>query len=147
MSNRKYEYKWKVVKVKGFQEPTTKVQSSQDAYEYAKPKFLELDTFREHFMIIALDRANNTIGNKIISSGGRSGTVVDVMIIAKYLTEMMAHGLIMVHNHPSGNIKPSINDDKITLQVRDAIKLLDCLLLDHLILGDGYYSYADEGKL
>lgn len=148
MSNRKFQYQYKVVKQWETQEPTTQLSTSQDAYSEIKRKFSELDDFREHFLIMGLDRANKVIGTVVLSSGGLHGTVVDVRVMFKHLIEMFACGVIAVHNHPSGNLKPSVGDDKITQQIRDAGKVLDILLLDHLIYSpNGYYSYADSGKL
>lgn len=147
MSKRRYEYLWELKKV-GEKLPTTRIQCSGDSNDYLKNIYSNLTEFQEHFTIVALDRANKTIGHKIISTGGMHGTVVDKVILAKYLVGMMASGFILCHNHPSGNVKPSLSDNKITLEVRDALKLFDIMLLDHIILGgNNYYSYADEGKL
>ena len=148
MSNRKYEYHWKMVKVQEGRVPTTKISSSQSFYNYIKPKFESLDEFREHFIMVALDRSNHTIGYKVVSSGGIHGTVVDVRIIAKYLTEMMASASILVHNHPSGNLKPSAQDDEIMRNIKKALKLMDVLILDSIIVSpDSFYSYADQGRI
>ena len=85
---------------------------------------------------------------KNISSGGVSGTVVDTKIILKHAIEILASGIIAVHNHPSGNLQPSEADRKITRTLKDAAKLLDIHLIDHLIIGDkNYFSFADEGIL
>lgn len=99
--------------------------------------------------ILLLNRANNTIGYAKISQGGVAGTVVDPKIIAKYAVEALASGVIICHNHPSGNLKPSLTDDDLTNRIKQGMKFLDIPLLDHLIINDmgGYYSYADEGRL
>ena len=95
-----------------------------------------------------LNRANKTIGYAKISQGGVSGTVVDVKLIAKYAVESLASGVILAHNHPSGNLTPSHQDIALTRKVKEALTLLDSQLLDHVILSaDGYKSFADEGIL
>jgi len=125
---------------------TTKIQSSQDAFSIIKPHLFRLQV--EEFWVAYLDRSNKVLSLKALSKGGIHGTVVDLRLILKNALDMLASGLILFHNHPSGNLKPSINDDKITKQISDAGKLVDILILDHLIVNDNnYYSYADEGKL
>jgi len=153
MSNRKYSRHYELVAV-GEPYPTTKISSSHIAYDaimrhfsgqYALPKLTE---YQEHFIFIALDRSNKVISMKTISTGGIHGTVVDVRIIAKYLTEMMASACILAHNHPSGNLKPSAQDDQMTSDIKKGLNLLEILVLDHLIFSDkSFYSYADQGRL
>lgn len=103
----------------------------------------------ESFFILLLDNRNTTIGYAKISQGGVTSTVVDVKIIAKYVVETFATGLIVAHNHPAGNNTPSSQDKEITRQIRDAVKLFDCRLLDHLVItkDNGYYSFNEEGLL
>lgn len=123
-----------------------KIQSSQDAFLSIKPHLFRLQV--EEFWVAYLDRSNKIIAVKALSKGGIHGTVVDVRLILKNAIDNLASGLILFHNHPSGNLKPSTNDDKITKQICDAGKLVDILILDHLIVSDNnYYSYADEGRL
>lgn len=122
------------------------ISSSNDAFILIKPRLYKLKV--EEFWVAFLDRANKIISIQVMSKGGLHGTVVDVRVILKMALDFLACGIILFHNHPSGNIKPSINDDKITMQLRDAGKLVDILILDHLIVSDtNYYSYADDGKL
>jgi DNA repair protein RadC len=122
------------------------ISSSNDAFILIKPRLYQLKV--EEFWVAFLDRANKIISVQVMSKGGLHGTVVDVRVILKMALDFLACGIILFHNHPSGNIKPSINDDKITIQLRDAGKLVDILILDHLIVSDSkYYSYADEGRL
>jgi len=148
MSNRKYQYQYKVVKMWETQEPTTQVQSSTNAYKELKKTFSKLDDFREHMVVMGLDRANKVIGTIVLTSGGIHGTVIDVRILYKHMVEMLACGCILAHNHPSGNTNPSVNDDKITRQVLESGQMLDVLLLDHIIYTpNSFYSYADAGKL
>ncbi len=124
----------------------TQIHSSQDAYLLIKAQIFHLKI--EEFWVAYLDRANKLISLKLLSRGGLHGTVVDIRVILKNALDHLASGIILFHNHPSGNLKPSSNDDKITIQMRDAGKLVDILILDHLIVSnDSYYSYADEGRL
>jgi DNA repair protein RadC len=124
----------------------TQIQSSKDAYHLIKPNLFQLNI--EEFWVAYLDRANKIISLKQLSKGGLHGTVVDIRIIFKTAIDLLSSGIILFHNHPSGNLKPSINDDNITNQMRDAGKLVDILILDHLIVSnENYFSYADEGRL
>ena len=102
----------------------------------------------EEFWIVFLSRSNKIIGKECISKGGVAMTVVDVRIIMKSALDRLASGIILVHNHPSGNCNPSGQDDSITRRVNEATKFFDIKLLDHLIItSSGYYSYHANGKL
>ncbi|MCM1518607.1 MAG: DNA repair protein RadC [Pseudoflavonifractor sp.] len=102
----------------------------------------------EEFWIVLLSRANRVIKRRRISVGGTASTVVDVKIIMKEALDSLAAAIAVVHNHPSGNLRPSTDDDRLTMKIRDAAALLDIKLLDHLIIGQGgYYSYHDEGRI
>ena len=95
-----------------------------------------------------LNRANKVIREIQISEGGFSGTVADPKKIFKVALEHNASAIILCHNHPSGNIKPSDADIKLTRKLRSAGEMLDLPVIDHIILGEeNYYSFADEGKL
>jgi DNA repair protein RadC len=123
-----------------------KIQSSKDAFEIFGPLLGDLPY--EEFWVLLLNRSNSIIDRIKISQGGISGTVTDVRIILKQALENMASGIILVHNHPSGNLKPSDSDTTITQKVKDAGKLMDIAVLDHIIISEsGYYSFADAGKL
>jgi DNA repair protein RadC len=89
----------------------------------------------------------NTITGWVkISQGGTAGTVVEVKIIAKYAIDSLSNGVILVHNHPSGNTKPSDSDKDITNKVKNALELFEIKVLDHIIVTEAnYYSFADEG--
>jgi len=122
------------------------ISSSHEAYEVIKPHLFDLNV--EEFWVAFLNRSNKLISLKSISRGGIHGTVVDIRIIFKKALDLMSSSIMLFHNHPSGNLKPSIQDDNITKQVKDAGKLLDILILDHLIVSEkSYYSYSDEGRL
>jgi len=102
----------------------------------------------EEAKIILLNRANEILGVYELSKGGISGTIVDIRIILGVALKCNASAIVLLHNHPSGNLQPSEPDRVITTKLRDACKLLDLLLLDHLIISkNGYYSFADNGTL
>lgn len=123
-----------------------KIGSSSDAYEYISNFYGDDLEIYESFFVLLLNRNNTTIGYAKISQGGISGTVVDSRIIAKYCIDALASAVILSHNHPSGNLRPSSNDLDITKKITNVLALLDCKVLDHLILGgDTYLSLADEG--
>ena len=102
----------------------------------------------ESSIVIYLNRANNSIGWQKISQGGITGTVVDVRMILATALKCGATGIIISHNHPSGNLFPSGVDDKLTKQIKSACEIMEFSLVDHLIItSEGYYSYADQGKI
>lgn len=122
------------------------IRSSRDANDLILPYFVDLT--HEEFFCIFLNRANKVIKVDQISKGGVSGTVTDVRIIFKNAVLLTASGVIVAHNHPSGNLNPSESDMKITQKIREAGNILDVQLLDHLIIHDSdYYSFADNGML
>ena len=125
-----------------------KIQSSRDAVEYARQFYHEDLNIYESSFIMLLNRANNIIGYAKISQGGIAGTVIDVKIVAKYAIDSLASGIILFHNHPSGNLIPSDSDKNITRIVKNTLNIFDCNLVDHCIITDTeYYSFADSGDL
>lgn len=125
-----------------------KVQSSNDASSFARKFYHEDILIYESAFIMLINRANNVIGYAKISQGGICGTQVDVRLIAKYAIDSLSVGVIFVHNHPSGNAKPSIEDKKISERLKEALRLFDIRLLDSIIITeDDYYSMADEGLI
>ena len=123
-----------------------RITCSRDAYEEIKPHLL--DKPHEEFWILLLNRANEVVRPVQISSGGVSGTVADPKLIFKHALEQLASALILVHNHPSGSLTPSQADKELTKKLKDAGRLLDIPVLDHLIFTDRtYLSFADEGLL
>ncbi len=122
------------------------IKSSKDAADYARQFYFEDLQIFESAFIILLNNSNNTIAYAKISQGGVCSTVVEPAIIAKYAVDTLAKGVILVHNHPSGNLEPSNGDKKITEKIRKTLAIFDCNLHDHIILTeDGYTSFADEG--
>ncbi len=106
------------------------------------------DTPHEEFWVLFLNRSNKVIDKHKISQGGIHATVVDTKLILKHAIEKLASGIILCHNHPSGNVKPSKLDIEMTNKISKAAKYIDTKLLDHVIIADkDYFSFADEGLL
>jgi len=123
-----------------------KIGSSRDIYNLMKPKLQDL--LYEQFWIITLSRANQVIESYKISEGGISTTTVDPKKIFKIALEDSASGVILAHNHPSGNLSPSQQDIRLTKRLQEAGYILDIAIIDHLIVGaTGFFSFSDDGKL
>ncbi|WP_026953601.1 JAB domain-containing protein [Algoriphagus vanfongensis] len=134
-------------KVKASQRP--KVDSSRQVFEVFTQVWEEdrLE-FVEDFKVMLLSRANRVIGIVNISSGGTAGTVVDVKLVLTAALKSNSSSMILAHNHPSGNLIPSEPDKRLTARIKEAGRILDIPVLDHLIItAEGYYSFADEGEL
>lgn len=124
----------------------TVIGSSKDAYEILAASITDIP--HEEFWILLLNRQNHLIKKHFVSSGGMSGTVADQRLIFKKALEESASGIILAHNHPSGSCKPSRDDISLTKKLKEAGKIMDIPILDHIIVTDtGYYSFADEGIL
>lgn len=122
------------------------VSSSKDVSELFRP--IIGDLVYEEFWIALLNRSHRIIGHYKISQGGLTSTTADVRLILKKAVDKLASGLILCHNHPSGNLHPSHEDIVLTSQLKQAAKLVDILLLDHIIVGsNGWFSFADEGMM
>ncbi len=120
------------------------IKSSKDIFKIFGQKLGDLPY--EEFWLVILNRANKIIEMKRISAGGVSGTVTDIKIILKAAIEKTASGIIVCHNHPSGNIKPSSADINLTKKLKSACELVDISFLDHIIVSfSDYYSFTDEG--
>ena len=127
-------------------EEKPRVSGSRDCFNIIKTHLQDLQ--HEEFWIILLNRANRMIKKHQISQGGVAGTVADPKIIFKTAISELASGIILAHNHPSGNLSASQADIDLTKKIRDAGKLLEIQVLDHLIVADQkYFSFADEGML
>ena len=130
--------------------PVVNILSSKDASNYVRKFYHEDIAIYESAFILLLDRANNTIGWAKIGQGGICGTVVDIRIVAKYAIDSLASSVIFVHNHPSGAMRPSIYDEKLTTKLNEGLALLDVKLFDSIIIGPKereMYSFHDEGRL
>ncbi len=131
-------------------EKRLKIQRSADAADFAR-RFMYPDgsiEYVELFYIILCDRANQAFAFKKISEGGTAGTVVDPKIIFQIALLCHASHLVLVHQHPSGNKKPSEADISLTRKIVEGGRLLEITILDHLILtADDHFSFSDEGLL
>jgi DNA repair protein RadC len=128
-----------------------KINTSLEAYNFVKSIYNQ-DTLalHEQFVVVYLNNANNIIGYYNHSKGGISGTVVDVRLIVAVGLKCACSAIIISHNHPSGNLNPSIQDRKQTECIMKALKLFHIVLLDHLILvpdTSKYYSFTDNGDI
>ena len=122
------------------------VLHSKDIANFLRAKL----QYKKHevFAVVFLNRANKVKHFEIVSEGGITGTVADPRIILKKALEHDAVNIILCHNHPSGSIKPSRQDEELTQKIKEAAKYLDITVLDHLIVSDeGYFSFADEGLI
>lgn len=123
-----------------------KINSSQSVFEIMQPIIGELK--HEEFWIIFLNNANKILLKAQASKGGITGTVVDVRLVFKRALELSATGIILCHNHPSGNLKPSMSDIQLTKKIKKGGEVLDIKVLDHLIIAEEkYFSFADEALL
>ena len=124
----------------------TQICSSQQAYHYIAPVLEDLK--HEEFWVVCLNKQNKVLQRYQISKGGIDSTIVDAKIIFNTAIKALANSIMLFHNHPSGNLKPSKVDINVTRKIINAGKLLDINILDHIIVGDNdYFSFADEGIL
>lgn len=126
-----------------------KVTCSEDAYKYMLSTYKKgTICYKEYFKVLFLNQANQILGYTLISEGGLTETTADVRLIFQTALLTNSVALILAHNHPSGNLKPSPEDIRLTKQVREASNFMRIKILDHIILSDTeYYSFADEGIL
>jgi DNA repair protein RadC len=132
-------------------EPTSFVQvqikSSSDANRFVRQFFHDDISMYESFFIVMLNTANRTEAYAKISQGGISATVVDKRIVAKLAVDHLCHGVILCHNHPSGNTQPSQADVNLTKELAQALDLFNIKILDHIIITtDSYLSFADDSS-
>jgi DNA repair protein RadC len=125
------------------------ITNAEDCYRVLLSTWnMGLMGFIEEFKILLLNRANRVIGCYEVSSGGICGTIVDARLIFAVAIKACAVSIILAHNHPSGNLTPSEADLKLTRKLIEAGKLLDIIVLDHILLScEGYYSFGDEGMM
>jgi len=134
-------------KIKASQRPL--IKTSKDAADLLQQVWDEnkID-FVEQFKVLLLNRASKVLGIFEVSSGGVTGTVADPKLIFVAALKANATSIVISHNHPSGNLKPSQADEQLTQKIKQAGQLLDIRLLDHIIItSEGYYSFADEGLI
>ena len=124
----------------------TSISSAKDSYNIFSQHLSDLRT--EEFWAIFLNQKNQIVYKAQISKGGISGTLVDVRVLFRIAIEHFATSIIVAHNHPSGSLKPSLEDIQITKNIKNAGEILNVTLLDHLIIGDNsFLSFAEEGLL
>lgn len=122
------------------------IRSSHDTFRLLHPLLCDLP--HEELWVVLINRSCQVIEKVKISQGGTSETSADLRLILKAAISALASSIILCHNHPSGSIRPSREDDQLTERLKSAARLIDINLLDHIVIGDGnYYSYSDEGKL
>ena len=122
------------------------ITSSRDVVSLMSPSMESLDY--EEFWVLMLSRSNRVKSRRCLSQGGTAGTVVDIKLLLKRAVDCLASGIILVHNHPSGNPRPSVEDDRLTQRIKEGASYLDIRVLDHVIIArDRCYSYMDEGRL
>ena len=126
-----------------------KVTNSQILYNLILRQWdLDLIEFQEEVKIVLLNRANIVLGIYEMSRGGTSGTIVDIKIILGIALKCNASSIVITHNHPSGSLEPSSSDKETTKKLKEACKILDLNLLDHLIItSEGYFSFSDNNIL
>lgn len=126
-----------------------KITCSFDSHQLFEASWnKDIIEFQEEFKVLLLNKANNVLGVYNASKGGVSGTVADAKIIFSVALKCHASALVLAHNHPSGSLKPSEADKKLTRTFIEAGKLLDILVLDHIIItSSNYFSFADEGLI
>lgn len=129
-----------------FQKKTSVIKESYDIFSQTRGSLGGFS--HEEFWVFYLDRSNKILKKLVLSKGGLTGTIVDVRLLMKNALELMATGIVICHNHPSGNIQPSLADKKITNKIKTACEAMDIRILDHVIVTQmAYYSFADEGIL
>jgi len=129
-------------------EDRKKVSSSRDVFRCLQKIWSSQIETREEMFVLLLNRNNEILGYHQLSMGGITGTVADIRLLFATAIQSLATSIIIAHNHPSGKLKPSDADLQLTQKVKEAGKLLDISLLDHLIVTkSAYYSFADEGDL
>lgn len=127
----------------------TTIRASKDSAKIFRDSFEpgEIE-MQEYFKVLYLSRCSKILGIHTVAMGGCEAAIVDMKILFSGALLAKASTIIVCHNHPSGNLKPSIEDDKLTCQIRDGCKLLGMKLLDHIVLSStGFYSYMDDSRL
>lgn len=130
---------------------TETINGAKDIHQLLINRVFDADTigYKETFKVLLLNNSNKIIGYTTISEGGLTSTIVDVRMILQTALVSNATSIILTHNHPSGNPRPSGHDDNLTKKIKSACELMDIRLLDHIIVTpyDSFFSYCDEGRL
>lgn len=123
-----------------------RIGNSEDVYKLMRGTLQRLNN--EEFWVLTLSKANRVISRECVSRGGTAATVVDAKMVFKCAIDRLASGVVLVHNHPSGNLTPSPEDDRLTARLKSGAELLDIRVVDHVIIAPtGFYSYNDKGRL
>jgi len=133
-----------ILKEQGEPYSTKQIHTPQDAYEMLRPIYDTLDDGQEHFVVLFLNSKNQPIYWKNIFSGGKNATYVDVAIVLRSALLCGATAILLSHNHPSGDMQPSEDDIEITRKIKKACELIDITLVDHIIVGNGFYSMKEN---
>lgn len=124
------------------------LKSSQESADYCRQFYYDDIDIYESFFIVLLNRSCHVQAWVKISQGGRNATVVDSILVLKYMIDSLSKNVILCHNHPGGSLVPSEQDLKLTKKIKELVTLMDCSVLDHIILtSTNYYSFADNGIL
>ena len=125
------------------------IKSSAQAYELIKARWdKEKINLQEQFAALFFNHSKKIIGWRVISTGNMTKCIIDIKLLVSLALHCMATQVVIIHNHPSGNLAPSQPDEDLTNIIKDALKLIDVQLLDHLIIVEsGYFSFSDEGLL
>ena len=127
-------------------EKSERITSSEDIYKYYHHRLRNCP--HEECHVLLLNQRLGVLGTRLLSRGGITGTVVDLRMLLREALLANATCVALVHNHPSGSLRPSRDDDNLTQKVRTAAQTMDIRLIDHVIVTDhGYYSYQDEGRM
>lgn len=126
-----------------------KISSSAEAFEVLKAFYPKETVYvQESFIVLYLNRANRVLGGYRMSMGGLTGTIVDIRLLLSVALKTLSTGLILSHNHPSGSLMPSKADEELTKQIKEACRVMELKLLDHLVVTEeNYFSFSDEGIL
>lgn len=125
-------------------EPLIRVHNSFEVYNYIQPQYLNLE--KEEFRLLLLNNQNQIIDNSFKVKGAIAGTQIFLREIIEYSIKKLASSMILIHNHPSGNSNPSLGDKNFTKKITLAGKIMNILVFDHIIIGEGeYYSFKDAG--
>ncbi|SEC66776.1 RadC-like JAB domain-containing protein [Tenacibaculum sp. MAR_2009_124] len=128
--------------------PTRQILTSSDVFDFIFPFYDEIMDTREEFKIIHLSNNNNVVNVDNHSIGGRVGTVIDIPTVLRNILHINTHGIILVHNHPSGKLVPSQADIDVTNKIKKGCDAIGIRLLDHIIITrEKHYSFVDEGLL
>lgn len=128
--------------------PKTKIESAEDSAAFARLFYADDIGIYESFFMFSVSDPLYVTGWLKVSQGGVSSTIVDPKLVARFALDTLAFGVILVHNHPSGSLRPSDADRRITSKIKEGLALFEIKVLDHIILTqDDFYSFADEGEI